>query len=93
VTLPPPQSKRSLTKVVQINGKRLRTAGIDAEQLIALWKMVERYGKEKVVEAMKAFGVEKSVYLFKEEAQQVLASLNGAVTEPPEKKGVVVSPA
>jgi hypothetical protein len=93
VTLPPPQSKRSLTKVVQINGKRLRTAGIDAEQLIALWKMVERYGKEKVVEAMKAFGVEKSVYLFKEEAQQVLASLNGAVTEPSEKKGAVVSPA
>jgi hypothetical protein len=26
---------------------------------------------------MKAFGVEKSIYLLKDEAQQVLASLNG----------------
>jgi hypothetical protein len=88
-----PPSKRALTKVVQINGKRLRTAGIDAEQLIAIWEAVGRYGKEKVAQALKTFGVEKSVYLYKDEAQQVLASLNGAVTEPLEKKGAVVSPA
>jgi len=86
----PSPSKRTLTKVVQVNGKRVRTAGIEAEQLTALWDSVERYGKEKVAEALKAFGVEKSVYLFKEEAQQVLTGLNGI---PPGKNGAVMASA
>jgi hypothetical protein len=77
----PPQSKRALTKVVRVNGKRVRTAGIEAEQLIAIWEAAGRYGKEKVAQAMKAFGVEKSVYLLKDEAQQVLARLDGAVAQ------------
>ena len=89
----PPQSKRALTKVVQVNGKRVRTAGIEAEQLTAIWDAVGRSGKEKVAEALKAFGVEKSVYLFKDEAQQVLACLNGAVAEPPHQEDVAMSPA
>jgi hypothetical protein len=76
--------------VVQVNGKRVRTAGIEAEQLTALWDSVERYGKEKVAEALKAFGVEKSVYLFKEEAQQVLTGLNGV---PPGKNGAAMASA
>jgi hypothetical protein len=77
--------------VVQVNGKRVRTAGIEAEQLTALWDSVERYGKEKVAEALKAFGVEKSVYLFKEEAQQVLTGLNGVVVPPGKKSEVMAS--
>ncbi len=87
------QSKRALTKVVQINGKRLRTAGIEAEQLIAIWDAVGRYGKEKVAQALKTFGVEKSVYLYKDEAQQVLTSLKVAVAELPNQEGVAMSPA
>lgn len=78
----PPKSKRALTKVVQVNGKRVRTAGVEADQLTAIWDAVGRSGKEKVAQALKVFGVEKSVYLFKDEAQQVLAGLNGAVAEP-----------
>jgi hypothetical protein len=88
-----PQSKRALTKVVRVNGKRVRTAGIEADQLAAIWDAVGRSGKEKVAQALKAFGVEKSVYLFKDEAQQVLARLNGAVAEPPHQEDAAMSPA
>jgi hypothetical protein len=79
--------------VVQVNGKRVRTAGIEADQLAAIWEAVGRAGKEKVAQVLKAFGVEKSIYLFKDEAQQVLARLNGAVAEPPNQEGVAMSPA
>ncbi len=88
----PLQSKRALTKVVQVNGKRVRTAGIEAEQLTAIWDAVGRSGKEKVADALKVFGVEKSVYLFKDEAQQVLARLNGAVAELPHQEGMPMLP-
>ena len=87
----PPKSKRALTKVVQINGKRVRTAGIEAEQLIAIWDAVGRSGKDKVAQALKAFGVEKSVHLFKDEAQQVLARLNGAASRPSHQEHAAVS--
>jgi hypothetical protein len=46
-----------------------------------------------VAEVLKAFGVEKSVYLFQDEAQQVLARLNGTAAEPPNQEDVAMSPA
>jgi hypothetical protein len=67
--------------VVQINGKRLRTAGIESEQLTTLWEAAERHGREKVAELLKTFGVEKSTYLTRDEADQVLKRLNGAAGE------------
>jgi hypothetical protein len=80
-----PPFERPLTKVVRVNGKRVRTAGIEADQLSAIWDAVGRSGKEKVTQALKAFGVEKSVYLLEKEAQQVLARLDQAVGQPQEK--------
>jgi len=84
--LPQPRSKRSLTKVIQINGKRVRTAGIEAEQLESLWRIAGAHGKEKVGELIKIYGVEKSTYLTKEEGEEVLGKLNGMspVSEPGE---------
>ena len=72
----PGTARRSLTKVVQINGKRVRTAGIEGEQLDTIWKAAEQYGHEKVAGLLKSFGVVKSTYLTKEEGRQVLDRLN-----------------
>lgn len=91
--VPVPQSKRALTQVVRVNGKRVRTAGIEADQLAAIWDAAGRSGKEKVSEVLKLFGVEKSVYLFKDEAEQVVARLNGIVAEPAHQNGGATSPA
>jgi ERF superfamily len=91
-SLAPPQSKRALRKVVQINGKRIRTAGIDAEQLLALWKIAGTQGKEKVGELIKIYGVEKSIYLTKEEAQEVLGKLNGISPEEEPKEDLTIAP-
>ena len=77
----PPPAKRSLTRVVQINGRRIRTAGIGAEQLQALWRIAGEDGIEPVSGLLKAYGVEKSTYLTKEEADQMLERLNGASSE------------
>lgn len=83
----PSPLKRSLTRVVQVDGKRLRTAGIEAEQLDRIWKAAKQHGNEKIVPLLKAYGVEKSIYLTKEEADRFLAGLpaagrNGAETLP-----------
>lgn len=67
--------KRLLTKVVKINGKPLRTAGIEAEQLARIWKAAEEYGNEKIAPLLKTYGVEKSTHLTKEEAEQLLSRL------------------
>lgn len=72
-TLP---STRSMSKVVQINGKRIRTAGVEAEQLEAIWEIAERHGKDKVAVILNDLGVKKSVFLSKSEADEVLAKLN-----------------
>lgn len=77
----PPPGKRSLTHVVQINGKRIRTVGIEAEQLQALWKIAGEDGIGPVAELLKTYGVEKSTYLTKEEAAQMLERLKGASPE------------
>ncbi|MBI3606664.1 MAG: hypothetical protein HY207_01700 [Nitrospirae bacterium] len=73
---PPRPGSQPLNTVVEINGKRLRTAGIQADQLEAIWAAAERLGKGPVAEVLKAFGVEKSVHLSREKAGQVLAKLN-----------------
>ncbi|MFZ5861737.1 MAG: hypothetical protein ACOYXR_02635 [Nitrospirota bacterium] len=78
---PPHPRSRVLNTVVEINGKRLRTAGIQADQLEAIWAMAQRLGKGPVAEVLKAFGAEKSVHLSREEAGQVLAKLNGRLSE------------
>lgn len=67
--------KRSLTKVVKMNGKAIRTAGIEAEQLSKIWKAAETYGNAKIAPLLKTFGVEKSTHLTKEEAEQLLSRL------------------
>lgn len=67
--------KRLLTKVVKMNGKPLRTAGIEAEQLAKIWKAAEEHGNEKIAPLLKEFGVEKSIHLTKEEAEQLLSRL------------------
>ncbi len=87
---PSPALKRPLTKVVQIDGRRLRTAGIEAEQLAKIWKAAEVFGGEKVAPLLKEFGVEKSTHLTREEADRFLGRLdrlpaaetNGAETLP-----------
>jgi hypothetical protein len=73
---PPRPGSQPLNTVVEINGKRLRTAGIQADQLEAIWAAAERLGKGPVAEVLKALGVEKSVHLSREKAGQVLAKLN-----------------
>lgn len=73
----PSQGKRSLIRVVQINGKRIRTAGIEAEQLQSLWRIAGEDGIEPVASLLKVYGVEKSTYLTKEEASQLLERLQG----------------
>ncbi|NKE72878.1 hypothetical protein [Candidatus Manganitrophus noduliformans] len=86
----PSPFKRSLTRVVQVNGKRLRTAGIEAAQLAQIWKAAEEHGNEKIAPLLKEFGAEKSTHLTKEEGDQVLGRLarlpaaerNGAETLP-----------
>lgn len=80
-TPPPPPTKRSLTRVVQINGRRIRTAGIEAEQLQALWRIAGEDGIEPVAGLLKAYGVEKSTYLTKEEASRMLERLKGTSPE------------
>lgn len=77
----PPPAKRSLTRVVQINGKRIRTAGIEAEQLQTLWKIAGEDGIEPVAGLLKEYGVEKSTYLTKEEASRMLERLQGTSPE------------
>ncbi len=72
-----PPAKRSLIHVVQINGKRIRTARIEAEQLQILWKIAGNDGIDHVARLLKVYGVEKSTYLTREEADQVLEKLNG----------------
>ncbi len=66
---------RVLNTVVEINGKRLRTAGIQADQLEAIWAAAQRLGKGPVAEVLKEFGAEKSIFLSREEAGRVLAKL------------------
>jgi hypothetical protein len=73
---PSPAVKRLLTKVVQINGRRLRTAGIEAEQLARIWKAAEEHGNDKIAPLLKAYNVEKSTHLTKEEAEKLLRSLD-----------------
>jgi len=75
VPSPPPPLKRSLTKVVKMNGKSIRTAGIEAEQLTKIWKAAEAHGNEKIASLLKTYGVKKSIYLTKEEAEEVIGRL------------------
>ncbi|MFZ5875421.1 MAG: hypothetical protein ACOYXU_03330 [Nitrospirota bacterium] len=69
------QGTRALTTVVRVGDKRVRTAGIQAAQLEAIWHWAERLGKERVGAVLKSFGVEKSVELRQDEADQVLTKL------------------
>jgi hypothetical protein len=78
---PPHSPKRELTKVVRIEGRPVRTAGVEAEQLQAIWKAADQQGSETVAQFMKEFGVEKSVYLTKEEAGRLVERLKLAVPE------------
>jgi hypothetical protein len=73
---------RALTTVVQVGGKRARTAGIQAAQLEAIWSWAERLGKDRVAAVLKTFGVEKSVELRQDEANEVLEKLKGLTTPP-----------
>ncbi|MEW6682635.1 MAG: hypothetical protein AB1451_06895 [Nitrospirota bacterium] len=73
---------RALTTVVQVGGKRARTAGIQAAQLEAIWSWAERLGKGRVAAVLKTFGVEKSVELRQDEADQVLAQLKDLAVPP-----------
>jgi hypothetical protein len=66
---------RALTTVVRVGGKRVRTAGIQAAQLEAIWTWAERIGKDRVAALLKTFGVAKSVELQQDEAVQVLEQL------------------
>lgn len=66
---------RALTTVVRVGGKRVRTAGIEAAQLETIWNWAERLGKDRVAAVLKTFGIEKSVELRKDEADEVLKRL------------------
>lgn len=88
--VPSPPLKRSLTKVVKMNGKPIRTAGIESEQLARIWKAAEELGNEKIAPLLKTYGVKKSIYLTKEEGEEVIGRLttlpvaetNGTATLP-----------
>lgn len=90
VPSPPAPLKRSLTKVVKMNGKAIRTAGIESEQLARIWKAAEEHGNEKIASLLKTYGVKKSIYLTKEEGEEVIGRLttltvaetNGTATLP-----------
>ena len=73
---------RALTTVVQVGGKRARTAGIQGVQLEAIWRWAERLGKDRVAAVLKTFGVEKSVELRHDEGEQVLAQLKDLAGPP-----------
>ena len=75
-------TKRVLTTVVTVNGKRVRTAGIEAAQLEAIWQWAERVGKDRVAEVLRSLGVGKSVELLKDEADRVLATLKDLPESP-----------
>lgn len=71
--------QRRPTKIVKIDGKTYRTAGIEGDQLAAIWKAAEGDGSATVLEMLKSYGLGKSVnlaiYLTQEEAQQLLAKV------------------
>jgi hypothetical protein len=78
-----PPTGRSLTQVVRINGGRVRTAGIEADQLEALQEAAVRFGKEKVITLIQSYGVDKSTYLTREEAAGILTLLDEMPLEDP----------
>jgi hypothetical protein len=67
--------KRELTKVIRVDGKKVKTAGVEAAQLSAIWKAAEQHGQEKLTQLLGEIGVAQSNYLTWEEAEQLLTRL------------------